>query len=64
MTKKPLTLQITAPHFSAGIIVGKSAPRIIGYMRDWPRERIEGYCNRRGWKVIEVKEIADDGGRN
>jgi len=47
-------IQIVAPHFVAGIdIEGKErrvAP-IIKYMKDWPIEKILGYCRKKNWEV-------------
>jgi hypothetical protein len=53
------TLQITAGHFVAGIVLDpitdravKVAP-IVGYMIDWPRRRIVHYCRGKRWQVEE-----------
>jgi hypothetical protein len=51
-------VQITAPHFVAGIDYGdgRATPRyapIIGYMRGWSFDRIRIYCSRKGW-MLEV----------
>lgn len=50
--------QITAPHFTAGIviidgIVSDAAP-IVGYMRGWNAARAMNYCQRKGWGMKEA----------
>lgn len=44
-------LQITAPHFCAGVVVGQRAAPIVNYMRLWPRYKIEAYCKSKGWRI-------------
>jgi len=46
-----MLLQITAPHFCAGIEVGKRAAPILHYMVRWPVSRIRDYCASKGWRV-------------
>ena len=46
-------LQITAPHFCAGLIfddwsVIEAAP-IIGYMKSWNIPKVLNYVHRKGW---------------
>lgn len=43
---------IQAPHFTAGIEVGKRAAPIIHYMLTWDETRIIEYCKKKGWCVI------------
>lgn len=56
-------LQITAPHFCAGLFFDKSgtaqdvAP-ILHYMRGWSEEQIRDYCGRKGWTVEPVNATA------
>jgi len=47
-------VRITAPHFCAGLVIGKCAAPIIRYMRDWPIERVRRYCAARGWRIEVV----------
>lgn len=42
-------MRIVAPHFVAGVVVGEVAAPIVNYMRAWSPERIEGYCQKKGW---------------
>jgi hypothetical protein len=44
-------LRISAPHFTAGIVVGVRAAPIIAYMKDWDAMKIITYCQRKGWDV-------------
>lgn len=44
-----MTVRITAPHFCAGVVVGERAAPIVQYMREWTLERIQSYCQRKGW---------------
>lgn len=53
--------QITAPHFTAGLVlhddqVVEAAP-IIGYMQKgrWTRTVVRDYCERKGWAIAVVK---------
>jgi hypothetical protein len=42
-------IMVTAPHFVAGVIVGKRAAPIIRYMKYWSEEKIAEYCAMKGW---------------
>jgi hypothetical protein len=53
-------LRITAPHFVAGVVLGKAAAPIVSYMRSWTPERIKEYCKARGWQVEEVQEPQEE----
>jgi hypothetical protein len=44
-------VRITAPHFCAGVELGRRAAPIVRYMRTWPLQRIADYCRRKGWRV-------------
>jgi hypothetical protein len=50
--------RITAPHFTAGIIIRDGAvtdaPPILRYMLGWPPQRVLAYCERKGWTVRRV----------
>lgn len=46
-------IQITAPHFCAGLVakdgrVIRAAP-IIKYMRGWTGQQVADYCREKGW---------------
>lgn len=48
-------VQITAPHFCAGIVIDsdrvqKAAP-ILKYMMYWSSLTVKQYCYRKGWKM-------------
>lgn len=55
-------VQITAPHFSAGLVlvpapgfrqtllVSEAAP-ILRYMVGWTESRVTGHCARKGWTI-------------
>lgn len=51
-------LQITAPHFTAGVVivdgVVTDAAPIVNYMRGWYHSRVLNYCQRKGWGVTEA----------
>ena len=54
---------ISAPHFTAGVVlwddaVVEAAP-IVGYMKKgrWSRDRVRSYCRDKGWKVSVVYEM-------
>lgn len=53
---------ISAPHFTAGYDTssGNIAP-IIKYMKGWSLERIQAYCDKKGWTVSVV---ANDSSKN
>jgi hypothetical protein len=49
-------IQITAPHFTAGIvfendIVIRTAP-ILSYMRGWSLYKVETYCITKKWRYL------------
>ena len=55
------TLQITAPHFCAAVVLNRHgeacrAAPILFYMAnaDWTEERIRNYCRNKAWAVAEV----------
>ncbi len=58
MENKEPTVQVKAPHFTAGIILNyprpNELPPIINYMRYWDLYRIKAYCQRKGWECNEV----------
>ncbi len=47
----PFFLVISAPHFVAGIEIGKRAAPIIAYMVRWSADSIVKYCARKGWAI-------------
>lgn len=55
-----LLVQITAPHFCAGLVldddVVTTAAPIIHYMAEqrWTRDRVRAYCRSKGWSVSVV----------
>ena len=49
-------LQITAPHFCAGVVVGVEAAPIVRYMTRWNVAQIRSYCARKRWQVVEIVE--------
>ena len=65
-----MTIQITAPHFCAGLIVStvprnypnkwpcEAAAPIIGYMVGWSLGKIRNYCGKKGWTIKEVRRHA------
>lgn len=51
--------QIKAPHFTAGIItqngwITEAAP-ILNYAKGKALTWLEAYCNKRRWRITEVK---------
>ena len=53
-------VRITAPHFTAGIVVKADVvivvPPILKYMRSWSSNRVRSYVRDRGWTATVVKE--------
>jgi hypothetical protein len=57
-----MLIQITAPHFCAGVELGvngvgvRAAP-IIRYMRGWSLQQIATYCTKKKWhmQVVSTK---------
>lgn len=47
-------VQITAPHFCAGVLVSERAAPIVHYMARWSIDQIETYCRRKGWACESV----------
>ncbi len=56
-----VTLQITARHFCAGLVVTNDvitgAAPILGYMKGWELERVVAYCRRKDWHIGAVAEL-------
>jgi hypothetical protein len=52
-------LRINSQYFVAGVVVGGRAAPIIKYMSAWSEEQIRAYCQRKGWKVEEVRDAVD-----
>jgi hypothetical protein len=54
-----LLAQITAPHFTAGIVLENdrvvTVPPILKYMWGWHRNYVRDYCKRKGWTITVVK---------
>lgn len=52
---------IDAPHFNASGIVEKitviKAAPIIKYMVGWTYDKVERYCDKKGWRIIWPNEI-------
>ena len=50
-----LTLQIKAPHFTAGVVVDVGvvvgAAPIVKYMLGWTEDRVRGYCEWKKWEI-------------
>lgn len=46
--------RVTAPHFVAGVIVGRRAAPILVYMMQWSVDGIAGYCRSKGWRMETV----------
>jgi hypothetical protein len=58
--KTEILAQITAPHFTVGIVliddvVTLAAPT-VGYMRRWSRDRVRKYCEDKNWQVEIVRQ--------
>lgn len=54
--------QITAPHFCAGIVLEGSVTRaapILAYMRGWGLNKVQAYCQKKGWRVIEAHPLSE-----
>jgi hypothetical protein len=53
------TLQITAPHFCAGVVFGEElvarAAPILRYMQGWNRAQVLGYAQKKGWAATWVQ---------
>ena len=59
-----MLVQVTAPHFCAGIIlkdgiVTEAAP-ILRWAIGWRRARLSEYFREKGWKAIVVNERRTD----
>lgn len=56
-------IQITAPHFVAGIVArdGKviEAASIVKYMRGWDGKQVADYCKMQGWSWRRVETNGD-----
>jgi hypothetical protein len=46
-----MILQITAPHFCAGVVVGVRAAPIVRYMVGWTFPQIVQYCSKKRWHL-------------
>jgi hypothetical protein len=53
-------MQITAPHFCAGVVLGtdnirvvRTAP-ILRYMLGWTQQRVRAYCASKHWTVEHI----------
>ncbi len=60
MAKGEQVIQITAPHFCAGVILANgritdTAP-ILHYMKWWDCAAVVAYCQRKGWRW-EVRDL-------
>ncbi len=57
-----MTIQIKAPHFTAGVIVKDravvTAAPIIKYMIGWKYIKVLHYCDEKGWKYEFLVEVA------
>lgn len=51
-------IMITAPHFTAGVVVKRRAAPIIGYMNSWSLKQIEDYCHKKNW-TYEIVKLED-----
>lgn len=49
-----MMIQIDAPHFYAGGEIGGKFAPIIRYMEGWSYDKIVRYCEKKGWKIVEV----------
>jgi len=53
-----MLLQITAPHFVAGLVIEEGSVKrvapIIKYMRGYTIEKVRKYCERKGWTLTLV----------
>jgi len=54
-------LQVTAPHFSAGLLLRKGrvheAAPILHYMKGWYLSEVTSYCAKKRWTLIRVDEM-------
>lgn len=61
MTKIETLAQITAPHFTAGIVLQDDrvteAADIVRYMKRWSRDRVRNYCAGKGWRIVVVWQM-------
>jgi hypothetical protein len=67
--KTEILAQVRSDYFTAGIIlvsdkVELAAP-IIGFMRNWSRDRVRDYCVKKKWdvEIVRVREVEDDTGK-
>lgn len=50
-------MQISAPHFTAGLVLSKDGEEIIGaapiikYMVGWTKQKAIQYADRKGWMI-------------
>ena len=53
-------IQITAPHFCAGITIKEykviEVAPIVHYMKDWTMDRVIEYCKTKSWRLEIVNE--------
>lgn len=52
--KTEVLVQVTAPHFVAGVVVGVLAAPIVKYMATWSLTKIQTYCASKKWKCEKV----------
>lgn len=56
-----MTAQISAPHFTAGIVLENDvvtvAAPIVKYMVGWHRNYVRHYCAQKRWEIAVVKEF-------
>ena len=61
MTYQINLIQITAEHFCAGVEIEhnkvvRAAP-IIKYMKGWYPDEIFDYCDRKGWRYHDFRDL-------
>jgi hypothetical protein len=57
-----MIIQIIAPHFVAAVdtTTHEAAP-IVHYMASWNAQRVEDYCEARGWLVTYIGKEDETG---
>jgi len=63
MSNNELLIQITAPHFCAGLILSRvhggwtvtEAAPIVRYMLGWSSDRVKSYAGLKGWKAVRAE---------
>jgi hypothetical protein len=65
MPTNELLIQITAPHFCAGLVLSRvyggwtvtAAAPLVRYMLGWSADRVKSYVTLKGWKAVRASHL-------